>query len=60
MLQKKVSCEVHKFGGSSLSNAERFIAVRSILNQNNQIIIVSAVKGTTSILQDMIDKASQG
>ena len=56
------SYSIHKFGGSSLANAERFIAVKSLLNNENEneIIVVSAIKGTTSCLQSIMDKAKNG
>lgn len=50
------SRSIHKFGGSSLANAERFMAVKSLLKKN-EIIVVSAIQGTTSSLQSMMDKA---
>ena len=52
----KNSRAIHKFGGSSLANAERFMAIKSLLKQD-EIIVVSAIQGTTSSLQSMMDKA---
>ena len=49
--------DIHKFGGSSLANADRFIALRSLLKGKNEIIVVSAIHGTTNALQMMIDAA---
>ncbi|EHL29373.1 hypothetical protein LDG_8811 [Legionella drancourtii LLAP12] len=36
------------------------MAVNSLLNNKNEIIVVSAIKGTTSIFQSMMDKAQNG
>jgi aspartokinase/homoserine dehydrogenase 1 len=52
--------QAHKFGGSSLANAERFIALKSLLSGQNEIIVVSATQGTTSILQALLDTAKKG
>ena len=46
---------VHKFGGSSLADANRFKAVKQILDGKKEIIVVSAIKGTTSTLQNSLD-----
>lgn len=50
----------HKFGGSSLADAERFKAVKQILSGKKEIIVVSATKGTTSTLQHCLDLARGG
>lgn len=50
---------VHKFGGSSLADSERFAVVRSILKGENEIIVVSAIKNTTSLLQTALDYAKE-
>lgn len=50
----------HKFGGSSLADASRFKAVKQILTGKNEIIVVSATRGTTSILQNSLDLARDG
>jgi aspartokinase/homoserine dehydrogenase 1 len=50
---------VHKFGGSSLANADRFVALKSLLNGKNEIIVVSAIQGTTSTLQNILDAAQK-
>jgi aspartokinase/homoserine dehydrogenase 1 len=51
---------VHKFGGSSVADASRFKAVKEILSGNQEIIVVSATKGTTSRLQNLLDNAAAG
>ncbi|OAI49061.1 hypothetical protein AYO45_03615 [Gammaproteobacteria bacterium SCGC AG-212-F23] len=51
--------QVHKFGGSSLANAERIAVLKSILNGQHEIIVVSAVQGTTSSLQQALDLAKK-
>jgi aspartokinase/homoserine dehydrogenase 1 len=52
----KNSYSIHKFGGSSLANAGRFMAIKSLL-KGNEIVVASAIQGTTSILQSMLDEA---
>ena len=51
---------VHKFGGSSMANAERLIEVKKILSGSKEIIVVSATKGTTSKLQALLNNAYEG
>lgn len=48
---------VHKFGGTSLANAERFVALRSLLAEKNEVIVASAMQGVTTHLQTMLDLA---
>lgn len=50
----------HKFGGSSVANAERFCEVKKILTGKDEVIVVSAIKGTTNKLQAMLDMAANG
>ena len=51
---------VHKFGGSSLANFERFIEIKNLLNGDCDVVVVSATKGTTSHLQNLLDLAKEG
>jgi aspartokinase/homoserine dehydrogenase 1 len=51
---------VHKFGGSSLADAGRFSALKSMLKGKNEIIVVSAVQGTTAVLQNIANAAKEG
>lgn len=51
---------VHKFGGSNLAGAESYKTVAQRLSGHNEIIVVSATKGTTSALQNCLDLARQG
>lgn len=51
---------VHKFGGTSVANAARFIALKSLLTGRNEVIVVSAVQGTTTHLQITLDAAKTG
>ncbi len=51
---------VHKFGGSSLADACRFNEVKKILTGSKEVIVVSATKGTTTKLQNMLDAARDG
>ncbi len=48
---------VHKFGGTSLAQASRFLNLRQLLTGKNELIVVSATQGTTSSLQFMLDAA---
>lgn len=48
---------VHKFGGTSVANMERFVELKSLLTGKNEIIVVSATQDTTATLQTMIDAA---
>lgn len=48
---------VHKFGGSSVADASRFKEVKKILTGDNDVVVVSATKGTTTKLQNMLDAA---
>lgn len=50
---------IHKFGGSSLADTGRFLAVKSILKEKNEIIVVSAIKGTTCALQSVLNQAKE-
>lgn len=57
---KKNYYSAHKFGGSSMADASRFAEVKKILTGNKEIIVVSATKGTTTKLQNMLDAARDG
>lgn len=48
---------IHKFGGSSLANAKKFKEIGSLLVGTQEIIVVSAIQGTTSALQSALDEA---
>lgn len=48
---------VHKFGGSSLVDAKCLLALKGLLSGKNEVIVVSALQGVTSGLQDMLDDA---
>lgn len=56
-LEKNLPYTVHKFGGASLADAERFVSLKSLLTEKNEIIVVSAIKDCTSLLQAMLDAA---
>ncbi len=60
MKTQKSPYVVHKFGGTSLANSERFQALQTLLSGKKEIIVVSAVQGTTSTLQRLLDEAAQG
>jgi aspartokinase/homoserine dehydrogenase 1 len=51
------SYSIHKFGGSSLADANKFKEISSLLHGENEIIVVSAVQGVTSVLQAVLDSA---
>lgn len=61
--RQHAAAQVHKFGGSSLANAERFAAVADILQQQNHQhalwVVVSAPGNTTDALLNII-AASEG
>jgi aspartokinase/homoserine dehydrogenase 1 len=48
---------IHKFGGSSLADAKKFKALPSLLTGKDEILVVSAIQGTTTALQSMMDHA---
>ncbi len=54
---KNLARPVHKFGGSSLANAERFRVIPELLPEGNELIVVSALQGVTSQLQQALDDA---
>ena len=43
-MKKALSYSVHKFGGTSLSGAEKFKQINSLLTGQNEIIVLSAVR----------------
>jgi aspartokinase/homoserine dehydrogenase 1 len=51
---------VHKFGGSNLVAATDFTTVAKRLTGKNEVVVVSATRGTTAKLQHCLDVASQG
>jgi aspartokinase/homoserine dehydrogenase 1 len=51
---------VHKFGGTSLADAERYRQVAAILrdgNEEKKAIVVSAMDGVTDALIELVDLA---
>lgn len=52
------SYSIHKFGGSSLANAKKFMEIKALLKGQNEIIVVSAIQGATSALQAILDQAT--
>lgn len=60
MNPKKSDLIVHKFGGTSLANSQRFRSLKTILSGKQEIIVVSAVQGVTSTLQKLLDEAAKG
>lgn len=59
MKQIKTST-VHKFGGSTLVDSASYQTVATRLTGNNEIIVVSALYGTTQALQNLLDNAARG
>jgi len=54
---------VHKFGGSSLANADRIGALASLLEPDAlhpRLVVVSAMQGSTDALVDMAQLATRG
>ncbi len=54
---------VHKFGGTSVANADRYRAVADILadidHPGRSAVVVSAMSGMTNALIDLVDRASK-
>jgi bifunctional aspartokinase / homoserine dehydrogenase 1 len=48
---------VHKFGGSSLANADKIRNVASIIHAKDEVVLVSAIGKTTRQLQSALDLA---
>ena len=58
-----LSCRVHKFGGSSLADAGRIRHVAGLMldaDDERQIVVVSAMQGTTDALIGLADAAAHG
>ncbi len=51
---------VHKFGGSSLKSKERFEMIQSLLTQDAQVIVLSAIANTTRVLRQGLWEARDG
>lgn len=49
--------EIHKFGGSSLANANCFKHITNLLSGKHEIIVASAIYGVTTQLQKILDAA---
>ena len=57
------SCRAHKFGGSSLADASRIRHVASLMlgaGEPRQVVVVSAIQGTTNALIAMTTAAAAG
>ena len=55
------SCRAHKFGGSSLADAGRIRHVASLMlgaEESRQVVVVSAMQGTTNALIAMTNAAA--
>lgn len=59
MSTKKTRYVAHKFGGTSLANSERFRGLKKLLSGKQEIVVVSAVHGVTSSLQQLLDEAAK-
>jgi len=57
-----VHCHVHKFGGSSVANAERYRAIGSLIDDGPgaRVIVVSAMQGVTDALIGLLAAARDG
>ena len=51
--------KIHKFGGSSLANSERFKSVANMIGEKKNTVIVSAVYGITDALINLMNLAAQ-
>jgi aspartokinase/homoserine dehydrogenase 1 len=60
MNQVPSNLAIHKFGGTSLGNPQNFRAIPTIVNNNPSAIVVSAVAGTTTQLQQLLSLAEKG
>ncbi|RZA12581.1 MAG: aspartate kinase, partial [Lysobacteraceae bacterium] len=57
------SCRAHKFGGSSLGDADRIRHVASLMlaaDEPCQVVVASAMQGTTNALIAMVEAAAAG
>lgn len=54
--------KAHKFGGSSVANAERMVRVVNLLRARNeeQVIVISAMQGVTDALLALVHQAARG
>src|SRR3990167_7256710 len=48
---------VHKFGGTSLQNADAYRHIATLLTGRDEALVLSASADTTQILQSLIDQA---
>ena len=58
-----VRCRAHKFGGSSLADAGRIRHVAGLMldaDEDRQVVVVSAMQGTTDALIGLAEAAAQG
>ncbi len=57
-----LACHVHKFGGSSLADAERIRALARLVGDDARLrpVVVSAMHGTTNALVALADAAQAG
>jgi aspartokinase/homoserine dehydrogenase 1 len=54
-------CRVHKFGGSSLADAQRIRSLRGLLEgETGRLVVVSAMQGVTNALVDLAQLARSG
>jgi aspartokinase len=59
LLVKKDNWVIHKFGGSCLIDQYSFENIKNILAQKNEIIVVSAITGITTRLQNILESLKQ-
>ena len=59
-MQRFDQVTVHKFGGSSLADAQCFKRVSQLLKDAKTVVVVSAMGGVTGILNDILQRAMQG
>jgi bifunctional aspartokinase / homoserine dehydrogenase 1 len=55
-----LTCDTHKFGGTSLADSACFERVAEILTGQRGVVVVSAVGETTAKLQQILDVAASG
>ncbi|GAB3341677.1 bifunctional aspartate kinase/homoserine dehydrogenase I [Marilutibacter aestuarii] len=61
-LRHHVQCQAHKFGGSSLADAERIRAAADLVDDGApaRVVVVSAMHGVTDALIGLADLAARG
>ncbi len=61
-LRRQLRCQAHKFGGSSLADAERIRAAAGLVDDGapTRVVVVSAMHGVTDALVALVELAARG